>query len=233
MSDREQQVHPERSAPDEMGAPGLRNRGADRTQRRRVLDAVVPRYFPGHTTGDDSGMPNVHVNAIITRDMRAVVQSAHLCFAATVTPDGRPNLSPKGTIRVWDDSHLFFLDIASPTTRANLERSPWIEINVVDQLSRRGYRFLGRAQLHVDDDVYAEATRRVFAQEGSKYPVAAVVLVAVERALPLFSPGYMHIADEASMRATWHERRRELDDEFEQYLHTTLPMNPHESAEPR
>ena len=178
-------------------------------------------------------MPNVHVNAIITRDMRAVVQSAHLCFAATVTPDGRPNLSPKGTIRVWDDSHLFFLDIASPTTRANLERSPWIEINVVDQLSRRGYRFLGRAQLHVDDDVYAEATRRVFAQEGSKYPVAAVVLVAVERALPLFSPGYMHIADEASMRATWHERRRELDDEFEQYLHTTLPMNPHESAERR
>ena len=172
------------------------------------------------------------MNAIITQDMRAVVQAAHLCFAATVTPDGRPNLSPKGTIRVWDDNHLFFLDIASPTTRANLERSPWIEINVVDQLSRRGYRFLGRAQLHIDDDIYADATRRVFAQEGNKYPVAAVVLVAVERALPLFSPGYMHIADEASMRTTWRERRRELDDEFEQYLHTTLPMNPHESAEP-
>ncbi|MGH7695186.1 MAG: hypothetical protein ACRENH_09395 [Gemmatimonadaceae bacterium] len=58
--------------------------------------------------------------------------------------------------------------------------------------------------------------------------LAAVVLVAVERALPLFSPGYMHITDEASMRTTWHERWRELDDEFEQYLDNTLPMNPHE-----
>ena len=38
--------------------------------------------------------------SMLTADMRAVIQSAHLCFAATVTPDGRPNVSPKGTIRV-------------------------------------------------------------------------------------------------------------------------------------
>lgn len=75
---------------------------------------------------------------LITDDMRAVVQSAHLCFAATVTPEGRPNLSPKGTVRVYDEAHLFFLDIASPGTRANLQHAPWIELNVVDQLSRRG-----------------------------------------------------------------------------------------------
>lgn len=173
------------------------------------------------------------MSPVITDDMRAVVQSAHLCFAATVTPDGKPNLSPKGTIRVWDDNHVFYLDIASPTTRENLEWSPWIEINVIDQLSRRGYRFLGRAELHVDDDVYAEATRRVFAQEGNTYPVAAVVLITVERALPLFSPGYMHIPDEASMRAVWRERRRELDAEFDRYLGNTAPMNPRAAAETR
>ena len=57
---------------------------------------------------------------MLTPDMRAVIEAAHLCFAATVTPGGRPNLSPKGTIRVWDDAHLYFLDIASPRTRANL-----------------------------------------------------------------------------------------------------------------
>ena len=80
---------------------------------------------------------------MLTPDMRAVIEAAHLCFAATVTPEGRPNLSPKGTIRVWDDAHLFFLDIASPGTRANLAHAPWLELNVVEQLSRRGYRFAG------------------------------------------------------------------------------------------
>src|SRR5690349_23507665 len=94
----------------------------------------------------------------ISEDMQAIIESASLGFAATVTPDGRPNLSPKGTIRVWDDSHLFFLDLASPKTRANLTVNPWMEINVVDQLSRRGYRFLGRASVHRDDDVFREAS---------------------------------------------------------------------------
>jgi len=88
---------------------------------------------------------------MIDADMQAVIESARLCFVATVTPEGRPNLSPKGTIRVWDDAHLFFLDIASPGTRANLERNPWMEINVVDQISRRGYRFFGRAEVHLEE----------------------------------------------------------------------------------
>ena len=122
--------------------------------------------------------------------MRAVIAAQRLCFAATVTPDGRPNLSPKGTIRVWDDQHLFFCDIASPGTRANLLAHPWIEVNIVDTASRRGYRFLGRASLHTDDEVYRVAIRRLEAEEGHGYQVASVVLIAVERALPLYSPGY-------------------------------------------
>src|SRR5580765_7610700 len=100
---------------------------------------------------------------VLTPDMRAVIRSAHLCFAATVTAEGRPNLSPKGTIRVWDDEHLFFLDIASPGTRANLEHSPWLELNVVDQLSRRGYRFAGKAAIHRPGSAgYDEGVRRVY-----------------------------------------------------------------------
>jgi uncharacterized protein len=155
---------------------------------------------------------------IITSDMRAVIQAAHLCFAATVTPDGRPNLSPKGTIRVWDDDHIFFLDIASPGTRTNLASNPLIEVNVVEQLSRRGYRFFGRAELHRDGDVFREATNRVFGEEGAKYPVEGVVLIEVERAESLSSPGYIHIRTEEEMRSTWRKRRAALDEEFEMHV---------------
>jgi hypothetical protein len=154
--------------------------------------------------------------------MRAVIQAGHLCFAATVTPDGKPNLSPKGTIRVWDDDHLFFLDIASPGTRANLASNPLMEINVVEQLSRRGYRFFGRAELHRDDDVFREATRRIFGEEGAKYPVEAVVLLEVERAESLISPGYLHVKTEEEMRSTWRERRAALDAEFDEHSQRSL-----------
>jgi enoyl-CoA hydratase len=84
---------------------------------------------------------------ILTDDMKRVVKEQKLGFIATVCPDGTPNLSPKGTTEVWDDDHLMFVDICSPGTMANLRQNPAIEINVVDQLVRKGYRFKGTAEV--------------------------------------------------------------------------------------
>ena len=156
---------------------------------------------------------------MLTPDMRAVIEVSQLCFAATVTPEGRPNLSPKGTIRVWDDQHLFFLDIASPGTRTNLAHAPWLELNVVDQLSRRGYRFAGTASLHEPgSSVYEEGVRRVYGDATPFSQPLAVVLLAVERAAPVLSPAYWRGLNENEIRAQWRERRVALDREFEAYL---------------
>jgi hypothetical protein len=150
---------------------------------------------------------------------------------ATVTPEGRPNLSPKGTIRVWDDAHLFFLDIASPGTRTNLAHAPWMELNVVEPLSRRGYRFSGRADLHREGSVvYDEAMRRAFGDGPAAYPVAAVVLLAVERAAPLLSPAYWRVPDETALREIWRARREALDREFEAHLARVGPVRVDHSA---
>ena len=67
--------------------------------------------------------------AIITDDMRRIVQATRLCFVATVDEDGTPNLSPKSSLMVYDDDHLLFANIASPNTVRNLRRNPAIEIN--------------------------------------------------------------------------------------------------------
>jgi uncharacterized protein len=169
---------------------------------------------------------------ILTSDMRAVIEASQLCFAATVTPDGRPNLSPKGTIRVWDDEHLFFLDIASPQTRANLEHSPSLELNVVDQLSRRGYRFAGTATLHHPGSVvYADAVHRVYGDTPPSSPPSTVVLLAVERASPVLSPAYWRGLDEEAIRTQWRERRAALDREFEGYLARVGPVRITESRD--
>ncbi|HSP15993.1 MAG TPA: pyridoxamine 5'-phosphate oxidase family protein [Thermoanaerobaculia bacterium] len=150
--------------------------------------------------------------------MEAIIRAAHLCFAATVTPEGRPNVSPKGTIRVWDARHLFFLDIASPGTRANLAVQPYMEINVVEALSRRGYRFSGPVTMHESGEIFDNAVGMVMSEEGSTYEVVSVVMLELEHAAPLLSPGYWHVADETAMRASWRERRAALDKEFELHI---------------
>ena len=82
---------------------------------------------------------------ILTDDMKRLVDEQQLGFHATVCPDGSPNLSPKGSTRVWDDDHLFFGDVCSPQTTGNLRAGSLIEVNVVDPFVRKGYRFKGRA----------------------------------------------------------------------------------------
>src|SRR4051794_10095167 len=139
---------------------------------------------------------------ILTEDMRKVVDE-ELGFIATVCPDGTPNLSPKGSTAVWDDDHLVFADLRSPGTVANLRANPSIEINVVDQLSRTGYRFKGTAIVHTDGAIFERGVQFYEARGtvAARRRIRGIVIVAVERALPVTSPSYDVGATEVELRA--------------------------------
>ncbi len=147
---------------------------------------------------------------ILTDDMKRVVSEQRLGFIATVCPDGTPNLSPKGTTAVWDDDHLIFADIKSPGTVANLRANPALEINVVDQVARKGYRFKGTAEVLTEGPVF-EGVLALRRERGATNPVRAVVLMKVERALPMTSPDYDRGVPEAEIRARWRSYWRALE----------------------
>src|SRR3954453_22313318 len=96
---------------------------------------------------------------ILSEDMKRMIREQWLSYVATVCPDGTPNLSPKGTTAVWDDDHLVFADLRSPGTVENLRSNASIEINVVDQLVRKGYRFKGTAAVFTDGEVFERGVR--------------------------------------------------------------------------
>ncbi len=152
---------------------------------------------------------------ILTEDMQRVVRQQRLGFVATVGPDGTPNLSPKGTTIVWDDEHLVFADIRSPGTVANLQRNPTVEINVVDPFVRKGYRFKGTATVLTAGPLFAEILAFYESRGTFDAPrrIRAIVLVKVQRALPLISPGYDRDVTEDEVRAQWERHYREIRNE--------------------
>jgi uncharacterized protein len=129
---------------------------------------------------------------VLDDDMKRVVREQRLGYVATVCPDGTPNLSPKGTTAVWDDKHLVFLDLFSPGTVANIEAgNPVTEVNVVDPIRRKGYRFKGPAEVHRDGPVFEDVVQWYEQERGTdRARINSVVLVTVERAAPLVSPAY-------------------------------------------
>jgi predicted pyridoxine 5'-phosphate oxidase superfamily flavin-nucleotide-binding protein len=148
----------------------------------------------------------------LTEEMQRVVLEQKLGFVATVCPDGTPNLSPKGTTTVWDDDHLFFADIHSPGTVRNLRENSSIEINVVDPIVRKGYRFKGRAQLYSEGEPYEQGLR-LLAQRGfaaDRERIRTIVRIRVEQAAALVSPAYDGDATETEIAAKWERHALDL-----------------------
>lgn len=146
---------------------------------------------------------------ILTEDMRRVVNEQKLAFVATVCADGTPNLSPKGTTTVWDDDHLVFADICSPQTIANLARNPVAELNVVDVVLRKGYRFKGVAAVY-DAGAKFDELLAFYRARGTTSPIRHIVLVAVQSVAPLFSPAYDQGRSETEVTEKWEKYWDEL-----------------------
>jgi uncharacterized protein len=126
-----------------------------------------------------------------------------------VCPDGTPNLSPKGTVAIWDDEHLVFLDLRSPGTIRNLATNPAMEVNVVDPILRKGYRFNGEARVVREGPLFERILAFFDRPAGeARAAVRAAVLLRVERAAPLVSPAYDRGESEQEVAARW--RRRHL-----------------------
>ena len=122
-------------------------------------------------------------------EIKNLVNFQKLGYVATVSPDGTPNLSPKGTIAILDDSRLVFANIRSPKTIENLTKNPSIEINVIDTFSRLGYRFKGLAQILSNGEDF-ENILDYFKQKGIKSSISHIVVVDVTSFSEIISPSY-------------------------------------------
>ena len=151
---------------------------------------------------------------ILTDDMKRVVRQQRMGFMATVCPDGSPNLSPKGTATIWDDDHLVFADLGSPVTIENLGHHPACEITVLDTFLRKGYRFKGTAELLTRGDLFDEIedafTTGSHGIRRSGLPAKRYVLITVNKAAPVISPGYTPGKTEESMREEWTDYWAEI-----------------------
>lgn len=139
---------------------------------------------------------------ILSEEIKTFVRKQKLGFIATVCPDGTPNLSPKGTTTVWDDDHLVFADIHSPGTINNLLYNPSIEINVVDVFVRKGNRFKGTARVLSNGKLFEEILA-FYTKDGFAHIISNIVLVKIDRVLPVISPAYDRDISEEEVRQRW------------------------------
>lgn len=141
-----------------------------------------------------------------------IIKTYPLGFVATVTPDGRPNVSPKGTFLVLSEDKIGFADIRSPQTIKNIKYNPEVEVNFVNQFSRKGVRIRGQAKAATKG---TDEFQELFIDWKNEWPaladrINAIVTIQISHVKPLTTPPYDDGVTEEEMVEIYKQKFREI-----------------------
>ena len=143
---------------------------------------------------------------------RDLIETFPLGFVATVTKEGMPSLSPKGTFLVLDDETIAFAEIRSPQTMSNLGHQTMAEVNFVDVWRRKAVRIFGSVTtIERGSDEFTDLFPKWEAPFPALAPrINAIVKIATERVKLMTTPPYDDGATEEEMIALYKTKFAEI-----------------------
>jgi hypothetical protein len=130
----------------------------------------------------------------ISEKIRKLIDNAWVegcpCLVATAGPNG-PNISPKGSLLVYDDDHLAYWERSKKQALANLGHDKRVTVIYANMKAQRdnvlesGFlRFYGIAELHEQgptrEAIFQRLTKREQEHEGADKGIG--VLIRIDRA---------------------------------------------------
>ena len=139
---------------------------------------------------------------------KTLIERFPLGFVATVTKDGMPSLSPKGTFFVLDDETIAFAEIRSPNTMANLAHQTKAEVNFADIWLRKAVRVFGTTEIC---NRGSNEFNALFPEWEKAFPalaprINAIVKIKAERVRTITTPPYDDGVTEEEMIALYKQK---------------------------
>ncbi|WP_456329317.1 pyridoxamine 5'-phosphate oxidase family protein [Archaeoglobus sp.] len=97
---------------------------------------------------------------MLTNELKEILGS-NICYFATSTKDGMPNVIPVGLVEPIDDSRILIVDVKMNKTRKNLRENEMVAIAVTDVEKLRAYQLKGRAKVVTSGDLFERAVKLV------------------------------------------------------------------------
>lgn len=128
---------------------------------------------------------------MLTDDIKKYLESSVLCWLATVSEDGTPNLSPKEIFLPEGDRHVLIAHVASPKSVRNIKANPKVCLSFVEVFEQRGYKLNGLARVvEPGDPGYEERVAPLKRIATEHFPVLAFIELEVLQAVPIVAPRY-------------------------------------------
>jgi predicted pyridoxine 5'-phosphate oxidase superfamily flavin-nucleotide-binding protein len=141
--------------------------------------------------------------------LRNTIETAVLCWLATVDAHGQPNVSPKEIFCMGQDpNEILVAEIASPITKRNIAQNPKVCISAIDVFVQKGIKAYGTATLVTPADAdFATVVQPLVRKAGPAFTIRAVIRIAVNRVAPIVATSYSIFPE----RTEAEQRRRAFE----------------------
>ncbi len=129
---------------------------------------------------------------MLTKKVRASIDNSVLCWLATVSNQGIPNVSPKEVFKYYGDDKIIVANIASPQTKKNIENNKNVCISFIDILIQKGFQLKGTARVINKMSVeFKNMEAELLKITKGKFPFLTIFEITITTVKPIIAPKYI------------------------------------------
>lgn len=128
----------------------------------------------------------------LTKTIKTSIEKSVLCWLATVSAEGIPNVSPKELFTYFGDDRIIIAHIASPNTIKNINQNLNVCLSFIDIFVQKGFQLKGKATILTKKNNDYEAMEKIlFKMATAKFPFKQIIEIVVESSKPIVAPSYL------------------------------------------
>ena len=125
-------------------------------------------------------------------EIKAYIDRSVLCWLATASAEGIPNVSPKEIFAFYGTEQIIIANIASPQSMRNLRENPQVCVSFIDILVQKGVQIKGRANIvKKTQAAFPEMEKVLLKMTGGKFPFSSIISISIEKVKPILAPKYI------------------------------------------
>ncbi|MEM9888163.1 MAG: pyridoxamine 5'-phosphate oxidase family protein [Bacteroidota bacterium] len=115
-----------------------------------------------------------------------------LCWLATASKDGMPNVSPKEVFTYFENDSIIIANIASPNTVKNIRGNAQVCVSFIDILVQKGFQLKGKATIVRKSDVaFSEMEAQLLKMTKGRFPFTTITKIKIESTKAIIAPSYL------------------------------------------
>lgn len=123
--------------------------------------------------------------------VRADMATSVLCWLATISQSGMPNVSPKEIFAPYGANNMVIADIMSANSVKNIRHNPNVCVSFVDVFRQRGFKISGQAKIiGRDAPEFTVVGHMLLAAAGEEYKIRNLIWIEIGSVSRILAPSY-------------------------------------------